>query len=131
MNHGALGEGASLRAGVVDDLSPCMIAHVVLFKPRPDLSAADTGLLMAALDRALREIPSVRRAIVGPRSQLGATYEQLPQPDFSYAAIVEFDDRKGLQDYLAHPAHDELGRRFWAALEATMIFDFEMEQRTG
>jgi hypothetical protein len=104
-----------------------MLAHVVLFKPKADLPAADARLLVDALDRAIREIPSVRRARVGARNTFGVQYEQLPQPDFPYIAVIEFDDRAGLEAYLGHPAHVELARRFWASLEATLVYDFEME----
>jgi hypothetical protein len=119
----------SLRADDGDATPSAMIAHVVLFKLRPDLSAADADLLTAALDRALRDIPSVRRAVVGERVRIGAAYEQLPQPDLPYAAIIEFDDREGLHEYLTHAAHEEVARRFWASIQETMVFDFEMEQQ--
>ena len=33
----------------------------------------------------------------------------------------------GLEAYLGHPAHDELAQRFWASLEAALVYDFEME----
>ena len=104
-----------------------MIAHVVLFRPRPDLTAVDAELLIKAFDRALTAIPSVRRARVGHRLRIGAQYEELPQPDFPFAAVLEFESREGLLAYLDHPAHGEVGQRFWASLEATLVFDFEME----
>ncbi|MGE0447000.1 MAG: Dabb family protein [Vicinamibacterales bacterium] len=104
-----------------------MLSHVVLFRPKPDLSADDAQRFVVALERALTSVPSVRRATVGRRARIGAQYEQLPQPDFPYIAVIEFDDRAGLEAYLGHPAHDELSQRFWASLEATQIYDFEME----
>ena len=104
-----------------------MVAHVVLFRPRRDLPAADAALMIEAFDRALRGIPSIRRARVGRRVSIGAQYEQLPQPDLPFAAVLEFDDTDGLAAYLGHPAHAELGQRFFASSEATLVFDFEME----
>lgn len=104
-----------------------MVAHVVLFRPRPDLTAADASLLVEAFDRALRGIPSIRRARVGRRIAIGAQYEQLPQPDLTFAAVLEFDDKAGLTAYLEHPAHAGIGQRFFASSEATLVFDFEME----
>jgi hypothetical protein len=42
-----------------------MIAHVVLFQPRADLSPTDREAFAAAFERAITEIPQVRRARVG------------------------------------------------------------------
>ena len=104
-----------------------MIAHVVLFRPRPDLGADDTRALIDAFARAVSLIPSVRSTRVGRRLRLGVTYEALPQPDLPYIAIVEFDDVAGLRSYLEHPAHAEIGRRFWEASAEQQVYDFELE----
>jgi hypothetical protein len=37
---------------------------------------------------------------------------------------IDFDDVRGLQAYLEHPLHVELGERFGRACADTMIFDF-------
>ena len=103
-----------------------MVAHVVLFRLRADLPAGDATALLTAFARAVHEIPSVRSARVGRRVRVGAQYEQLPQPDFPYAAIIEFDDRAALQEYLNHPEHDDVAARFWSTLEATQVFDYEL-----
>jgi hypothetical protein len=103
-----------------------VIAHIVLFRPRTDLSSADAALLIDAFNRAVSLIPAVRAARVGPRLSVGAEYERLPQPDFGYVAVIEFDDLAGLRSYLEHPAHVEIGRRFWEASEEQQVYDFEI-----
>ena len=108
-----------------------MIAHVVLFRPRADVSAADRRALATTFERALREIPDVRRAFVGRRVTTGATYEQRTQPDFPYAAIIEFDDRDGLGAYLQHAAHAEPAQRFFDAMETGLILDYELADGRG
>lgn len=108
-----------------------MIAHVVLFRPRAGVSADDRRALAVAFENAMREIPSVRRARVGRRVLHGAAYEALPQPDQTYAAIVEFDDLAGLEAYLGHAAHAEPAERFFAASETALIVDYEMVDGTG
>jgi hypothetical protein len=45
--------------------SVTMVIHLVLMKPRPDLSAAEREAFVAAFERALREIPSIRGVRVG------------------------------------------------------------------
>ena len=103
-----------------------MLTHLVLMKPRPDLSAADRAALVDAFERAVREIPTVRHVRVGRRVVHGAGYE-LVAPDLAdYVAAIDFDDVAGLQAYLRHPAHDELGVRFGQALSAAVVFDFEV-----
>ena len=48
--------------------------------------------------------------------------------DYSYAAVLEFDDRSGLLAYLADPAHEELGHRFFASFEQALMYDFDLEE---
>ena len=105
-----------------------MIAHVVLFRPRPDLSLADRRALIDTWATALRDIPSIRRARVGRRVRIGRSYEEMIKTDFPYAAILEFDDADGVRAYLDHPAHEAIATSFFAAIADTLIYDFEVEE---
>jgi hypothetical protein len=102
-----------------------MLLHVVLMKPRGDLSAADRVRLVDAFERAVRTIPTVRGVKVGRRVRHGAGYEASTPDAADHAAIIEFDDVAGLQTYLRHPAHEELGARFGQSLSSALVFDFE------
>jgi hypothetical protein len=104
-----------------------VIVHVVLFRPRPDLSMDDRRALIDAWATALRDIPSITRAHVGPRIRLGRAYEELIRTDFPYAAILEFDHLDALRSYLDHPAHEAISTRFFAAISDTLIYDYKME----
>lgn len=42
---------------------------------------------------------------------------------YNFMAMLEFDDVRGLQTYLAHPLHAEVGRMFWEICESTVIFE--------
>src|ERR671923_2015160 len=97
-----------------------MIAHVVLFRPRVDLSAADRQRFADAVLRARREIVGIRRFEIGRRVMREVSYAQAMPEDFSFAAIVEFDDLAALTAYLQHPAHDELGALFWSTGDAVL-----------
>ena len=101
-----------------------MTVHVVLFTPRPDITDAERRLFGDALEGALTLIPSVRRFSVGRRVRTGAAYDQLPG-DFAYCAVIEFEDLEGLQAYLQHPAHAELGRLFYATSGDAFAGDYE------
>jgi hypothetical protein len=103
-----------------------VISHVVLMKPRADLSAADRQAFVAAFERALRDIPSVRSVRIGRRVVHGAAYEALSPDAGDYLAVIDFDDLAGLQEYLRHPAHVELGARFYQALSAALVYDYEI-----
>ena len=103
-----------------------MISHVVLMKPRIGLTSADRRALVAAFERAVREIPSVRGVRVGRRVTFGAGYESGALDAADYLAIVDFDDLAGLRSYLQHPAHQELGARFTESLASALVYDFEV-----
>ena len=108
-----------------------MIAHVVLFRPRGDLSSDARDALAAAFETALREIPSIRRARVGRRLLHGRPYEALMLVDYQYAAILEFDDTAGFRAYLEHHAHQQLASRFFDAFEQALMYDFDLEEGTA
>jgi hypothetical protein len=105
-----------------------MIAHIVLFQPRADLSMADRDAFAASFERALTSIPQVRCARVGERITLGRTYDQQNARDFCYIAIIEFDSETDLRAYLEHAAHQELGARFSQAAEAALVYDFALRE---
>jgi hypothetical protein len=104
-----------------------MLVHVVLFRPKPGISESDRHSMFAALDTAAKDIPTVRRFQVGARITHGAAYEALMTQDFSFAAIIEFDNLAGLQAYLRHPQHEVLGKLFYRLQEAALSYDYEIK----
>lgn len=102
-----------------------MVIHLVLLKPRPDLSAADRQAFVAAFARATAEIPEVRGVRFGRRITHGAGYEAGVPDAADYLAILEFDDVAGLRAYLQHPAHRDVGDRFGGSVSSALIYDFE------
>jgi Stress responsive A/B Barrel Domain len=98
----------------------------VLFRPKPDLPKADRDSLAEAFARAIREIPDVRGVRVGRRVTHGAGYEQTAPDLADILIVIDFDDLAGLQAYLRHPAHAELGARFTQASDAALVYDFEV-----
>jgi stress responsive alpha/beta barrel protein len=106
-----------------------MIAHVVLFSPRPDLSNGDRAALLDALASAAKGIPSIKRFRVGKRVKHSLPgYEQMMTDDYEFAVIIEFDDVAGLKSYLQHPAHAEAGRHFTASAARALAYDYEIAQ---
>lgn len=104
-----------------------MIAHVILFSPKPDLPEADRRDLLESLAAASSKIPSVRSFRVGRRVTHGLPgYEQMMRDDYQYAAIVEFDDVAGLKAYLAHPSHAAIGAHFTASAARSLAYDYDL-----
>ena len=51
--------------------------------------------------------------------------------DYTYAAVIEFEDRAGLMAYLDHPAHEQLASQFFSAFEEALMYDFELLEGTA
>lgn len=103
-----------------------MTSHIVLMKPRADLTPAERRAFAGAFERAVREIPSIRHVRVGTRIVHGAGYEAQTPDVAEFVAIIDFDDLEGLQAYLRHPAHEQLGTMFYESLSSGWAFDFEV-----
>ena len=104
-----------------------MIVHVVLFEPRPDLPAGDRQQVLADLRTAASRIPGIQRFRIGRRTRHGLPgYEQAMPDSYEYAVLIEFADVDALRGYLAHPAHEAVGRHFTASAARALAYDFEM-----
>ncbi len=102
-----------------------MLTHVVLMKPRPDLSEDDRRAIVDAFEQAIRQIPTVRGVRIGRRVLHGAGYEATAIDTADFLAAIDFDDLAGLQTYLRHPAHYDLGELFGEFLSSALVYDFE------
>ncbi len=106
-----------------------MIAHLILFKPKHNLTDAERRTVLDGLRAAAAGIPSIRRMRVGRRIRHGRPgYEQLMREDFEYVVIVEFEDVAGLTAYLAHPQHAAIGQHFTQSSAAALAYDYELEE---
>lgn len=103
-----------------------MIAHIVLYRPKPGLDADARARFVEALTAAHRDIPAILRFTVGRRLENGPAYGGLVVPDFPYMAVIEFDDEAALRSYLAHPVHAGLGQVFRSSLESALVYDYEI-----
>jgi hypothetical protein len=103
-----------------------VVAHVVLFRPKPDLTDAQRREFLTALQYALTNIPLITRARVGRRITLGRVYDRQNVEQFPYAAILEFHTEADLRAYLDHPAHEALGAQFYTRSAGALVCDFEL-----
>jgi hypothetical protein len=106
-----------------------MILHVILFRPRPDLTDSERKAVLDAMIAAARHAPTVRACRLGRRVTHGLPgYEQAMREDYEYAAIIEFDDVQGLREYLRHPAHSAAGAHFSSAAASALAYDYQMAE---
>jgi stress responsive alpha/beta barrel protein len=106
-----------------------LIVHVVFFEPRADLSEDERQRVLADLQHAAANIPSIRALRIGRRIRHGLPgYEQAMQVDYQYVALFEFDDHAALMAYLQHPAHEAAGRHFTASAAHSLAYDFEITE---
>jgi len=103
-----------------------VIAHVVLFTPKHDLSIADKRLFAQSVLSVTTAVAAIERASVGRRIDVDAGYSRsLGDEPYEYAAVLEFRDRAALVAYLRHPRHLELGALFWKCCEKTVVSEVE------
>ena len=103
-----------------------MVAHVVMFRPPADLPDSDREALLDAMRAAFTGIAEIRRVRIGKRLLIGRGYEMQMAEHFEYSAIIEFDSEADLRAYLNHPAHLDLGQRFFESADAALVYDFVM-----
>ena len=109
-----------------------MIAHVILFRPRPDLAPDHRRAVLEAFIAAVTSAPTVRRVRMGRRVRHGRPgYEQMMREDLEYAAVIEFDDLAGLTAYLDHPAHAAAGEHFSSSGAMALAYDYEMVETSA
>lgn len=102
-----------------------MIAHIVLFRPKPSLSPEQRAELVSALRGAVEGIPQIARATIGTRILLNRPgYETQMAEHYEYSAILEFNSETDLRAYLDHPTHAGLGRLLFTSADAVLAYDF-------
>lgn len=94
-----------------------------MFRLSPTLSAADREAFVRSIEHAFTGVPSIRTVTVGRRILLGAGYESKME-SYDFMATLEFATEADLRGYLEHPAHVELGTRFFGSVDAALVYDF-------
>lgn len=94
-----------------------MIAHLLLVKPRPDLTDQERAELEETVPR-LATVPGVRSFAWGPdfsgRSK-----------GYAYAAVMYFDSRDALDAYAVDPTHREIVTIFDRLTVERLVVDYK------
>jgi Stress responsive A/B Barrel Domain len=105
-----------------------MIAHLVLFNPKPGASESDLRSFAKTISEACRQIGAIERSHVGKRVEIEAGYPRsFGEKTYQYIAIFEFADAEALKQYLKHPLHQRLGRLFWELCESAVVIEAAMQ----
>jgi hypothetical protein len=104
-----------------------VIAHIILFRPKAELTPVERRAVVDALTTAASHIPGIQRFRVGRRVRHHLPgYEQAMREDFEYAVLIEFSDIETLKQYLQHPSHAAIGRHFTESAAASLAYDYQI-----
>jgi len=97
------------------------ILHIVLFKWKPDVSDAQIEEVRKALLALGDAVPGILSAECGPNlSQRSQGYQTV--------LVVRFKDRQALDNYLPHPAHQDVVARFIDPIrDNLLVADLEIQ----
>ncbi|GAC1702450.1 MAG: hypothetical protein NVS9B6_18700 [Candidatus Limnocylindrales bacterium] len=96
------------------------LRHVVLWAFRDEVSAAEREALVADLRGLVAAVPALRVVEVGPNISPARAQ------GYTHLMVQTFDDRAGLAEYAAHPAHQPVAARLRAAAAQLCAVDLEV-----
>lgn len=97
-----------------------MIEHIVLFKVKDTVPAGATRAMIDGLSGLKARIPGIVDLSVG-------TNVSERSKGFTHGLVVRFRDRAALDDYLPHPAHQEVVRELIRPIvEEVVAVDYEV-----
>lgn len=107
-------------------MSRAPFVHIVLFT-LPDKPDAPTAAdILADIDIVLRPLPTVRGIWAGGPADTKLPSRPMVDDDYDVGLLVLFDDKAGLDTYLADPQHTEFAKK-WDSICTLRVFDFIQE----
>ena len=98
-----------------------MLRHIVLFRWKAEVTAAEVRPVASALANLPEAIPEVRFFRFGPDAGLN-------EGNFDFSVVADFDDVTGYLAYRDHPAHYSLvAERIAPILAERAAVQFEFE----
>jgi hypothetical protein len=102
-----------------DQAASGKLRHVVLLKFKDGVSADD----IKKVENAFRELPKKIPEIAGFEWGTNNSPEKLDQ-GFTHCFLLTFNDAKGRDAYLPHPAHKAFGEVLRPHLDKVLVIDF-------
>jgi len=96
-----------------------VLKHQVLFRFKPETP----GFAITQVEKAFTGLKDVIPGIVDFEWGINASTEG-KSDGFTHGFVLTFADRKGVEDYLVHPAHKEFGKLVSTHVDKVFVFDF-------
>jgi len=97
-----------------------VLHHIVLFSFKADVSQVERAGILGAIRGLRSDVPALRSLDVG--ENLSPARAQ----GYTHVLIETFDDRAGLAEYTAHPAHVPVVARLREAVAQLLAVDLEV-----
>ncbi len=88
-----------------------MLRHVALFRWKPGTTDEQVAAVKDALEALPAQVPTIRSYAVGPDLRLG-------EDRWDFAVVASFEDARGYQAYVDHPAHQAVATELIAPIKA-------------
>jgi hypothetical protein len=115
----AMASGQGTAEGAKNNPQRGKVRHVVLFK----FKQGTTDEQIRTVEDAFRALPSKIHEIVGFEWGTNISPENLAQ-GFTHCFLVTFNDAKGRDAYLPHPAHKAFGKVAGPYFDKVLVIDF-------
>jgi len=95
------------------------LRHVVLFKFKETVTKEQIAEVVAAFAALPKKIDAIRGFEWGTDVSV-----EMKSAGFTHGFVVSFDDAKGRDTYLPHPAHEEFKKLVGPRIEKVLVFDY-------
>ena len=122
---GVLAAGMSaVRVPAVAAEGQTVLRHVVMYKFKPEMTAAQVQEVVDAFKGLPGKIPTIVEFEAGTNVS-----EEGKSEGFTHLFVVTFRDKAGLKVYLDHPAHADYVKVVKDRREKVIVFDYVMETK--
>jgi hypothetical protein len=122
---GVLAAGmTAVRVPAVAAEGQTVLRHVVMYKFKPELTAAQVQEVVDAFKGLPGKIPTIVEFEAGTNVS-----EEGKSEGFTHLFVVTFRDKAGLKVYLDHPAHADYVKVVKDRREKVIVFDYVTETK--
>lgn len=122
---GVLAAGMSaVRVPAVAAEGQTVLRHVVMYKFKPEMTAAQVQEVVDAFKGLPGKIPTIVEFEAGTNVS-----EEGKSEGFTHLFVVTFRDKAGLKVYLDHPAHADYVKVVKDRREKVIVFDYVTETK--
>ena len=122
---GVLAAGmTAVRVPAVAAEGQTVLRHVVMYKFKPELTAAQVQEVVDAFKGLPGKIPTIVEFEAGTNVS-----EEGKSEGFTHLFVVTFRDKAGLKGYLDHPAHADYVKVVKDRREKVIVFDYVTETK--